>query len=141
MNGPVSYGPVVLQLPDDPAMVRVARLTASSLAAMTTMTVDDIDDVKIVVSEVLTALIQHGDGPDVTVKFEASVDRLAISGYTAASTFTADSVDLALSSTVLAALAENHAIQHSDGQLLIVATYVADASAGAGSSGRRATPA
>ena len=130
-----AHGPVVLQVPHDPSMVRVARLTASSLAAMTSMSVDDIDDVKIVVSEVLAALIEHGDGPDVTVKFEAGVDRLAITGYTPARRFTADSADLALSSTVLAALAEDHAIQHSDGQLLIVATYVADASAGAPEAG------
>lgn len=125
-------GPVVLQVPNDPAMARVARLTASSLAAMTSMSIDDIDDVKIVVSEVLAALIEHGDGPDVTVKFEAGPDRIAITGFTSARTFTADNADLALSSTVLAALAEDHVVKHSDGQLLILATYVADGAAAAG---------
>lgn len=133
-DGP-AFGPVVLQIPCDPTMVRVARLTASALATMTSMTIADVDDVKVVVSEVLAALIEHGDGPDVTVKFEVGPDRLAVSGYTSANTFTADSADLALSSTVLAALAEDHAVQHAEGQLLIVATYVAEAVADAAGAG------
>ena len=120
-------GPIVLQVPAEPSMARVVRLAASSLGAMTSMDLDDIEDVKIVVSEVMAALIEHGDGPDITIRFEVGVDRLAVAGFTAAASFEVASSELALSSTVMAAIAAEHAIQHADGQLLIVATYVASA--------------
>ncbi|MCU1504654.1 MAG: hypothetical protein JWM12_4008 [Ilumatobacteraceae bacterium] len=120
-------GPVVLQVPAEPTMARVVRLAASSLAAMTSMDLDDIEDVKIVVSEVMAALIEHGDGPDITIRFEVGADRLAVAGFTAAQSFEVDSAELALSATVMAAIAAEHAIQHADGQLLIVATYIASA--------------
>ena len=121
----VLSGPVVVQVPADPAMARLVRLAASSLAAMTAMDVDDIEDVKIVVSEVMAALIEHGDGPDITIKLELAPDRLTISGYTAARKFAADSEELALSATVLAALAAEHRVEHVDAQLLIIAAYQA----------------
>lgn len=118
-------GPVVVQVPAHPAMARLVRLAASSLAAMTAMDVDDIEDVKIVVSEVMATLIEHGDGPDITIKLELDADRLTISGYTEARKFVADSEELALSTTVLSAIAAEHRIEHLDGQLLIVAAYQA----------------
>ena len=120
-------GPIVLQVPAEPSMARVVRLAASSLGAMTSMDLDDIEDVKIVVSEVMAALIQHGDGPDITIKFDVGRDRLSVTGFTDSSSFEADSDELALSSTVMAAIAAEHAIKHADGRLLIVATYVAGA--------------
>ncbi len=120
-------GPVVLQVPAEPSMARVVRLAASSLAAMTSMDLDEVEDVKIVVSEVMAALIEHGDGPDITIRFEVGVDRLAVAGFTAATSFEVASSELALSATVMAAIAAEHAIQHADGQLLIVATYIASA--------------
>ncbi len=126
----VLSGPVVVQVPAQASMARLVRLAASSLAAMTEMDVDDIEDVKIVVSEVMAALIEHGDGPDITIKLELEPDRLTITGFTDAAVFVADSTDLALSATVLAAIAEQHAIEHADGRLLIVASYAtANASA------------
>lgn len=118
-------GPVVLQVPAEPTMARVVRLAASSLAAMTSMDLDDVEDVKIVVSEVMAALIEHGDGPDITIKFEVGADRLSVTGFTDASSFEVESSELALSATVMAAIAAEHAIQHADGKLLIVATYIA----------------
>ena len=116
-------GPVVVQVPAEASMARLVRLAASSLAAMASMDVDDIEDVKIVVSEVMAALVEHGDGPDITVKLEFDDDRLLIRGITDAATFAADSADLALSATVLAAIASEHAIEHNDGRLLILAAY------------------
>jgi len=116
-------GPVVVQVPAEASMARLVRLAASSLAAMVAMDIDDIEDVKIVVSEVMAALIEHGDGPDITIKLELVEDRLTIRGITEATAFVADSADLALSATVLAAIASEHAIEHADGKLLIVAAY------------------
>ena len=121
--GPVLGGPVVVQVPAEPSMARLVRLAASSLAAMASMDLDDIEDVKIVVSEVMAALIEHGDGAEITVKFEIAEHRLTIAGYTAAHSYVSSGDDIALSATVLAAIASHHAIQHTDGQLLITATY------------------
>jgi serine/threonine-protein kinase RsbW len=120
---PVLSGPVIVQVPAEPAMARLVRLAASSLAAMTAMDLDDIEDVKIVVSEVMAALIEHGDGPDVTIKLELDADTLTITGFTEASVFVADGDDLALSAMVLSAIAAEHSIEHADGQLLIIAAY------------------
>jgi hypothetical protein len=120
-------GPVVVQVPAERSMARLVRLAASSLAAMTAMNVDDIEDVKIVVSEVMSALIEHGDGPDITIKLELEPDRLTISGYADSAVFAADNEELALSATVLAAIAAEHHIEHADGRLVIIAAYVAAA--------------
>jgi serine/threonine-protein kinase RsbW len=122
-DGPVLGGPVVVQVPAEPSMARLVRLAASSLAAMTSMDVDDIEDVKIVVSEVMAALIEHGDGPDVTIKLELDTDTLTISGFTDASVFVADGEELMLTAMVLSAIAAEHSIEHADGQLLIIAAY------------------
>src|SRR6476646_1910201 len=101
-------GPVVVQVPAEPSMARLVRLAASSLAAMSAMDVDDIEDVKIVVSEVMSALIEHGDGPDITIKLELEAHRLTISGYAEAAVFAVDNEELALSATVLSAIAAEH---------------------------------
>ena len=122
----VLSGPVVVQVPAEASMARLVRLAASSLAAMAAMDVDEIEDVKIVVSEVMAALIEHGDGPDITIKLELDTHQLTISGYTDARVFVADSEELALSVTVLAAIAAEHHLEHADGRLLIIATYSAD---------------
>lgn len=118
-------GPVVLQVPSDPAMSRVARLTSSALAALAKMSIDDIDDVKIVVSEVMAALVEHGDGADITLRFDVGEGEITVTGYTKASTFTAGGGDMALSATVLSAIAKEHSIEHHDGELLITAVYAA----------------
>ena len=119
------HGPVVLQLPSDPSLARVARLTASSIASLAAMSVDDIDDVKIVVSEVMAALVEHGDDDVVTLKFEVEPGRMQITGYTTARSFKFDEDDIGLSVTVLDAIAETHTIEHRDGELLVAAVYVA----------------
>ncbi|MEO6156241.1 MAG: hypothetical protein ABIQ39_01275 [Ilumatobacteraceae bacterium] len=123
--GSATGGPVMLQVPSDARMGRVARLAASSLAAMARMTIDELEDVKIVVSEVLAALIEHGDGDDITIRFDVADHRLDVSGYTTAIEFAVDGAEIALSATVLAAIASEHSIGHREGQLLIRATYLA----------------
>ena len=81
----VLNGPVVVQVPAEASMARLVRLAASSLAAMAAMDVDEIEDVKIVVSEVMAALIEHGDGPDITIKLELDTHQLTISAISTTS--------------------------------------------------------
>ena len=57
-----SIDPIVLVLPPRPELSRVARLASSALASIAGCTVDEIEDIKIAVSEVLLALIEHGAG-------------------------------------------------------------------------------
>ena len=69
MTDAAVIGPVVLRLPPDPALSRVLRLAASGVAAMAGFTVDETEDIKIAVSEVLLALIEHGAGKSIEVQF------------------------------------------------------------------------
>ena len=71
-------GPVRLSVPPEPSMSRVARLAASGLASLAGCTVDEIEDIKIAVSEVLIALIEHGDGARVDLDLDWSDDGDAV---------------------------------------------------------------
>ena len=55
-------GPILLRFPAEPSLSRVLRLAAAGLASLGNFTVDHIEDIKIAVSEVLIALIEHGSG-------------------------------------------------------------------------------
>ncbi|MFM2077673.1 MAG: hypothetical protein RJA49_1563 [Actinomycetota bacterium] len=104
-------GPVQLRLPADPAMPRVVRLTASALASLCEFSIDDIDDVKIAVSEVLIALVEHGAGHPVDITFEVDERGFQIDATTEAPDFRADDPDLHLCRTVLASVCSFHDVR------------------------------
>jgi len=112
-------GVVTLTLPPLPSMVRVGRLTASSIASLTNMTVDDIDDIKIGISEIITMLIQHGDGSPVTLCFEADDQNFVVEGSTAATRLDVGGNDFALATAVLEAVAETSDVTFNDGRIVI----------------------
>lgn len=60
---------VVLQLPADPTLLRVARVTTASVAAELPFTLQDVEDLRIAVDE-LTAVLIDGCGPEVVVTLE-----------------------------------------------------------------------
>ena len=60
-------GPIELRLPPDSQLSRVARLAGSAMAALAGFDVGLIDDVKLAVSEVFLALIEHGSGDTVSL--------------------------------------------------------------------------
>ncbi|MHB1091084.1 MAG: hypothetical protein ACYC0U_08520, partial [Ilumatobacteraceae bacterium] len=70
MTEPGLIGPVEIRVPPDPSLSRVLRLAASGMASLAGFTVDEIEDIKIAVSEVLIALIEHGDSQSVEMQFE-----------------------------------------------------------------------
>jgi hypothetical protein len=80
----------------------VLRLAASGIAGMAGFSVDQIDDIKIAVSEVLLALIEHGGGQSI--------------GHTAVTSFDAEHTDLLLCRTVLAGVCTAHGIELVDHQ-------------------------
>jgi anti-sigma regulatory factor (Ser/Thr protein kinase) len=104
-------GPVVIRLPPDPALSRVLRLAASGIAAMAGFTVDETEDIKIAVSEVLLALIEHGGGNPIEVQFSVEDQLFTVRGQTQIDQFDVDHPDLVLCRTVLAGVCARHGIE------------------------------
>ena len=111
MTEPVSIGPIELRLPPDPTLSRVLRLAASGIAGMAGFTVDEIEDIKIAVSEVLLALIEHGGGETIEIQFMVEDQSFSVRGQTAIEAFDADHPDLILCRTVLAGVCTQHGIE------------------------------
>jgi hypothetical protein len=107
-------GPVLLRLPPDPSLSRVLRLAASGIAGMAGFSVDQIDDIKIAVSEVLLALIEHGGGKAIEVEFAIESNTFMVRGQTEVTTFDTEHADLILCRTVLAGVCTSHGIEQID---------------------------
>lgn len=132
-------GPVRLSVPPEPSMSRVARLASSGMASLAGCTVDEIEDLKIAVSEVLIALIEHGDGGRVDLEFEfvprgssttgALDDQPAfvVRGSSPVERFDLSHPDLLLCRTVLDGVCAAHAIELVDGAARIVASVACSA--------------
>ena len=118
--------PVTLTIPADPAMVRVGRLTASSVASLAELDIDDIDDVKIAVSEVLTLLIEQGTGAPVTLSFSTDIGAdggtFSIEGTTAATSLDLGQEEIALTAAVLGAVSDEHRFGVVDGRIVVAVT-------------------
>jgi histidine kinase-like protein len=114
-----TIGPVFIRLPPDPTLSRVLRLAASGIAGMAGFTVDEIEDIKIAVSEVLLALIEHGGGKSIEVQFTVEAQSFTVRGQTAIETFDAEHPDLILCRTVLAGVCTSHGIELVDNQAQI----------------------
>jgi anti-sigma regulatory factor (Ser/Thr protein kinase) len=106
-------------LPPDPSLSRVLRLAASGIAAMAGFTVDEAEDIKIAVSEVLLALIEHGGGAPIEVEFFVEDQSFTVRGQTAVDEFDVDHPDLVLCRTVLAGVCARHGIELVDGHVQI----------------------
>ncbi|MFM2076206.1 MAG: hypothetical protein RJA49_96 [Actinomycetota bacterium] len=119
---PVAGGPVEMVIPAEPALSRVVRLAASGLASLTGFTVDEIEDIKIAVSEVMIALVEHGDGAPIMLDFAAHGDAFSVRGRTAVRVFDPDHEDLELCRTVLDEVCTEHGMRHTDGHAEIWAS-------------------
>ena len=111
MTEPATIGPVTLGLPPDPTLSRVLRLAASGIAGMAGFTIDEIEDIKIAVSEVLLALIEHGAGQSIDVQFMVEDQTFTVRGQTAVEAFDTEHPDLLLCRTVLAGVCTSHGIE------------------------------
>ena len=119
MTEPSVIGPVELRLPPDPTLSRVLRLAASGIAGMAGFTVDEIEDIKVAVSEVLLALIEHGGGKTIEIQFMVEDQSFTVRGQTAIDAFDDDHPDLILCRTVLAGVCTRHGIELVDDQAQI----------------------
>jgi len=130
-------GPITLTLPPVPTMVRVGRLTASSIASLSDMSIDDIDDVKIAVSEMITVLIQSGSRTTITLRFETTASEFAVEASTLTPANDLGRNDLALAIAVLDAVADEHHVASTDDRIMIrIVKRLAPIPAGASSSTR-----
>lgn len=118
---PGTMGPVLLRVPAEPTMSRVARLAASGLASLVGCSVDEIEDIKIAVSEVLIALVEHGTGGRIDLQFDHRDDDFVVTGRAAIDEFDLDHPDLRLCRTVLAGVCRHHDIDAHDGIAQITA--------------------
>ena len=112
-------GPITLTLPPIPTMVRVGRLTASSIASLSDMSIDDIDDIKIAVSEMITVLIQSGSRTNITLRFETTSAEFAVEASTPCPANDLGRNDLALAIAVLDAVADEHHVASTDDRIMI----------------------
>ena len=103
-----------LQVPAVPSSLRLARLTASSLAADLDWSLDDIEDLRIAVDE-LTALVIDGAG-DATLELEFAHDRdmLVVAGACACPAPLGDLDPLALE--LLALTTDRFTVDGTDGR-------------------------
>ena len=119
MTATAPAGPVTLILPPVATMVRVGRLTASSIASLADMSIDDIDDIKIAVSEMITLLIQSGSRSTITLRFETTADAFSVEASTPSEGSNLGRNDLALATAVLEAVADEHQIASTDDRILL----------------------
>jgi len=118
-----TLGPIDLRLPADPSMSRVLRLAASGVASLSGFTVEEIEEIKLAVSEVLIALVEHGVGDHVDVRFVASSDEFTVHGSTrATSAVDEHAPDLALCRAVLTDVCTEHSLTIDDEAVRIAAT-------------------
>jgi hypothetical protein len=114
--------PIELRLPPDPAMSKVLRLAASGVASLCGFTVREIEEIKLAVSEVLIALIEHGAGQPVDVRFRVSMQEFLVDGRTqVGDDFDPDHPDLALCRVVLDGVCTDHSLGVTDHEVRITA--------------------
>jgi serine/threonine-protein kinase RsbW len=109
---------VRLTMPATPDLLRVARLTAASLASRLGFSFDEVEDVKIAVDELCFAMIgTKGRGGSFTLVYRLHADRLVIEG---ASDFTEPITRPAtseLSTRILHAVVDDHEVAEGDGSV------------------------
>lgn len=75
--------PVVkISIPGDPRFLRVARLTASALAADAGLTVEQVEDVRVAIDELCAALVLDAPdlAPPIELSFRVDGERLVVTG-------------------------------------------------------------
>ena len=122
MSDLARLGPIEIRIPPDPSLSRVLRLAASGMASLAGFSVEQIEDIKIAVSEVFLALIEHGNGAPVEIQFTIENRSFDLRGRTKVEHFDLEHPDLRLCRIVLAEASSNHGIDVVDHHACIWAT-------------------
>jgi len=79
--GDTSVADVVrLTFPGSLEYVRVARMTASAVAARLGFDVEEIEDIRVAVDELVSVVIEAGDGRELDLTFSELAGRFAVEG-------------------------------------------------------------
>jgi hypothetical protein len=127
VSSAVAVGPIEVRVPAEPTLSRVLRLAASGVASLAGFTVDEIENIKIAVSEVLIALVEHGVGEPIDIQFSVGEKSFHVRGRTAVETFDINHPDLALCRTVLAEVCIDHRIDRVNHEVHIWAAVLHEA--------------
>jgi anti-sigma regulatory factor (Ser/Thr protein kinase) len=122
-----TIGPIDIRVPAEPSLSRVLRLAASGVASLAGFTVDEIENIKIAVSEILIALIEHGGGKTVDIQFAVTDTTFQLTGRTETNVFNINHPDLALCRTVLAEVCVDHRIDRVNNEVHIWAAVAHEA--------------
>jgi hypothetical protein len=103
---------VLVSLPADPQLLRVARLTAANLAGRLGFTFDEVEDVKIAVDELCFALVgSRGREGTLSLRYQLGTDRIAIEGWGTFTDGQAVQTPSELSAQILAATVDEHVVE------------------------------
>jgi anti-sigma regulatory factor (Ser/Thr protein kinase) len=127
VSSPAELGPIEIRVPAEPSLSRVVRLAASGVASLAGFTVDEIENIKIAVSEVLIALVEHGAGQPIDIQFSVGEKSFDVRGRTTVETFDINHPDLALCRTVLAEVCIDHRIDRVNNEVHIWAAVLHEA--------------
>jgi serine/threonine-protein kinase RsbW len=115
---PMSPSEVELDIPASPELLRVARLTAASLAGRLQFSYEEIEDVKIAVDELCFALVGTKGRPGrLTLRYQLDDESLTILGTGAFEGPVADPVPSDLSRQILSAVVDGYDLDR-DGDTL-----------------------
>jgi serine/threonine-protein kinase RsbW len=109
-------GRVELLLPPDSRYMRLARLMASGVATTCGLPLDEVEDFRIAVDELTAALIEVGDGAQVSLVFAFTDDVVVVEGRTPARTSGGIDEDrLNLSRQILDVVTDGHELTTQNG--------------------------
>lgn len=105
-----------LVVPADPELLRVVRLLASGLASFTPLDLDTVEAVRVGADELVSTLMQSGDGSAVSVHFAIHEDRLEIAASTPLAAEHSFELD-PLTDRILGEVTSSHGFDAEGGQL------------------------
>ncbi len=114
-----THGPIEIRVPSDPHLSRVVRLAASGVASLSDFTVDEMEDIKVAVSEILLALIEHGGGEPVDIRLDVVGCQFLVEASTPAVDLDTAHPNLVMCEAVLAGVCTSHAVVCTDGRATI----------------------
>lgn len=104
-----------LSIPADPSLLRIVRLVASGLASFTALDLNGVEELRVGADELVSALIQAGDGSTVHLRAQLRAGRVGISADTG---LDGDSFDVdPLTDRILSEVSASHSFTVSDGRL------------------------
>lgn len=106
--------PIVLVLPADAGLIRLARLMASGVGTSVGLPAGEVDDLRVAVDEVCATLVEATTDRAITLNFSVVDGALVVEGH-AASGAPVDQARLSISRQILGAIADEKEIRSDDG--------------------------